>query len=110
MCPVHFPCGKREDYGRSGFRGDFTGVSDGVKEYAITIKGIQHVPSAANTLLSGWQFLLDGKDVWFDHTDFSVNVGEMQKGASNSVQAKGFGKNGMFGLRLNMAEPAFLGN
>src|SRR5262249_27500038 len=78
----------------------------------FSVKNIEIVPDATNTLLSVWQFVNEGFDVWFDHCQMSVNVGHMDASARNEVRATGSGNRGIFRLSLastNPNEKAFLG-
>ena len=49
-----------------GVVGDVTGYTP-ASSAPFSLKKIEIVPEATNTLLSVWQFLGEGYDVWFDH-------------------------------------------
>ena len=67
----------------------------------FSIKKIEIVPEATNTLLSVWQFLNEGYDVWFDHRKMSVSIGHLDDTADNKVEAIGLGSQGTFWLSLD---------
>ena len=83
-----------------GVVGDVTGYTP-ASPTPFSIKKIEIVPEATNTLLSVWQFLNEGYDVWFDHRKMSVSVGHLDEMADNKVEAIGLGSRGTFRLSLD---------
>ena len=78
-----------------GVVGDVTGYTP-AGSAPFSLKKIEIVPEATNMLLSVWQFLGEGYDVWFDHQKMNVNVSHLDETADNRVEAVSHGSCGTF--------------
>ncbi|KAJ3198942.1 hypothetical protein HDU67_003207, partial [Dinochytrium kinnereticum] len=105
ICP-RFTVASGHQIKGTGFTGDYSGVDETGRNF--TINRIAHVPDADSPLLSVWQFLSNGYDVWFDHTTRAVNIGQLNRTVNHTVSAKGQGSDGMFKLILKPQEKAML--
>jgi hypothetical protein len=91
----------------TGQVGSFTGST--TVPSSFTLRNVQHVPSAHQTLISVNQLLKEGYDVWFRHDDNSVNIGKLDIGCNTQTLARDIGKGGVYPLRLRRNGIASLG-
>jgi hypothetical protein len=113
LSPMHFP----EDRDRStpirfsiadgkhifstGDRGSISGYANTDKVF--NLQHVNHVPTAKQTLISVHQLLSSGHDVWFNHSDMSVNIGDLE---TKTVVAKDYAQHGVFPLTIRKCKPA----
>ena len=65
------------------------------------VEDLKIVPKATHSLLSVYRLLKGNHDVWFQHDDMSVNIGQLDKNAAHDIQAKGYEKDGLFTLKID---------
>jgi RNA recognition motif-containing protein len=91
----------------TGQAGSFTGTTQIASPF--TLRNVQHVPGAHQTLISVHQLLKDGYDVWFKHDDNTVNIGNLEVGTTTRTHARDTGRGGVYPLRLRRPGVASLG-
>ncbi|KAJ3190917.1 hypothetical protein HDU67_006074, partial [Dinochytrium kinnereticum] len=74
----------------------------------FSIPDMELVPSAAHTLLSVFQLLQQGQDVWFDHQTMTGHIGSLDTNASHTSLLTAPAVNGTFQLTLLPPTPLAL--
>jgi hypothetical protein len=99
--PIRFSIADGKHIYSTGDRGSLSGYAN--TEMRFQLHQVHYVPHAKQTLISVHQLLLSGHDVWFDHSDMSVNIGNIN---SKTIIANDFAQHGVFPLTIRNTMPA----
>jgi RNA recognition motif-containing protein len=99
--PIRFSTADGQHMYSTGDRGSVSGYAN--TDNIFQLRNVHHVPQAKQTLISVHQLLLSGHDVWFDRSDMSVNVGNLD---DRTTVAKDYARHGVFPLTIRNNDTA----